>query len=303
MSAARRIADTAWRIQQRGAPSPREYERLVRRWVRQVRALLARLLRETHADAAAEDEVAKQIRIARFLAQLRGIRLPAPPTPAQIAAANASAAKQGMRVARNSLLQLGLPREVMEARFQIPSGPSDLLVGIDIAPTAQDRAILTRWAKEGTDLIRTVGQDLVAGLDEHVVALARSGEPLSKLAEIVQDRLGVAERHALFIARDQVAKLNSALTESTQRAAGVTHYRWRSSNDQRVRPMHHALDGSIQAWDDPPVTNGDGDRNHPGEDYQCRCVAIPVIDPEEKARAPKPLRAPLDPLGLDAIPF
>ena len=301
MSAARRIADTAWRIQQRGAPSPREYERLVRRWVRQVRALLARLLRETHADAAAEDEVAKQIRIARFLAQLRGIRLPAPPTPAQIAAANAPAARQGMRAARQSLLQLGLPREVMEARFQIPSGPDDLLLGIDIAPTAQDREILTRWSREGTDLIRSVGQDLVTGLDEHVVDLARSGRPLSDLAKVVQERLGVAERHAAFIARDQVAKLNSALTESTQRAAGVTHYRWRSSNDQRVRPMHHALDGSIHAWNDPPVTNEDGDRNNPGEDYQCRCVAIPVLDEDAQPRVPKPLRAPLSRSG--DVPF
>ena len=301
MSAARRIADTAWRIQQRGAPSPREYERLVRRWVRQVRALLARLLRETHADAAAEDEVAKQIRIARFLAQLRGIRLPARPTPAQIAAANAPAARQGMRAARQSLLQLGLPREVMEARFQIPSGPDDLLLGIDIAPTAQDREILTRWSREGTDLIRSVGQDLVTGLDEHVVDLARSGRPLSDLAKVVQERLGVAERHAAFIARDQVAKLNSALTESTQRAAGVTHYRWRSSNDQRVRPMHHALDGSIHAWNDPPVTNEDGDRNNPGEDYQCRCVAIPVLDEDAQPRVPKPLRAPLSRSG--DVPF
>lgn len=300
------MADAAWKIRERNAPSPRAYLQLVAAWMRRVRTLICRLLTSINSfsDAdAEEDDAARQRRIARFRSELLGIRLPEPPSPNQIAAANAPAARHGMRTSRRTLLQLGLPREVMEARFQIPSGPSDLLVGIDIAPTAQDRAILTRWAKEGTDLIRTVGQDLVAGLDEHVVALARSGEPLSKLAEIVQDRLGVAERHALFIARDQVAKLNSALTESTQRAAGVTHYRWRSSNDQWVRPMHHALDGSIQAWDEPPVTNEDGDRNNPGEDYQCRCVAIPVIDPEEKARAPKPLRAPLDPLGLDAIPF
>ena len=30
-------------------------------------------------------------------------------------------------------------------------------------------------------------------------------------------------------------------------------------------------------WDDPPVTNDDGDTNAPGEDYRCRCVAIPQI--------------------------
>lgn len=293
-----RIADTAWRIQERGAPSPRAYQRLMAAWMRRVQAAILRAMTgDLSADAAAEeeDDAARQRRLARIVAALRALRMPPPPTPPQIAAVNAPAARQGIRTSRRQLLQLGLPREVMEARFQIPTGAEDLLVGIDIAPTAQDRAILTRWSREGTDLIHTVGQDLVAGLDEQVAEFARSGRPLSELSKVVQERLGIADRHADFIARDQVAKLNSALTESTQRAAGVTRYRWRSSTDQRVRPMHHALDGSIHSWGDPPVTNKDGDRNNPGEDYQCRCVAIPILDEEAQPRAPKPLRPGLAP--------
>lgn len=68
--------------------------------------------------------------------------------------------------------------------------------------------------------------------------------------------------------------------------------------------MHQELDGTEQSWDDPPVTNEDGDRNHPGEDYQCRCVAYPILDeldgeptaaaaPEEQAPEPEPTPEPV----------
>lgn len=51
-----RHADTAWRIQERGAPSPRAYLQLVNAWIRRVRAALRQMLRATHADATAEEE-------------------------------------------------------------------------------------------------------------------------------------------------------------------------------------------------------------------------------------------------------
>ena len=71
-----------------------------------------------------------------------------------------------------------------------------------------------------------------------------------------------------------------------QEDAGCTKYRWSSSKDSRVRDCHRALDGKIFRWDDPPEmwyeTKADrvytGRHCHPGEDYCCRCVAIPVFD-------------------------
>lgn len=301
-----RHADTAWRIQERGAPSPRAYLQLVNAWIRQVRAALRQMVRATHADATAEEEEARRRQALLFGIQLNQPNaLPDPPDEQQVDRAIKAAAKQAMRAARSGLIAAGLPRGVMESRLLIPSGPEDLLTGIDIAPTVQDREILRVWARNGTDLIKTVGQELVAGLDEHVVEWARSGASTRSLAEVVMERLGVAERHAQFIARDQIAKLNSALTESTQQAAGVTRYRWRSSNDQRTRPMHLALDGSVQSWGDPPVTSKDGARNHPGEDYQCRCVAIPIIEgiDDDTPRAPKERRAPIARNPGEQVPF
>jgi SPP1 gp7 family putative phage head morphogenesis protein len=75
-----------------------------------------------------------------------------------------------------------------------------------------------------------------------------------------------------LIARDQTLKLNSAITKDRHIAAGISEYTWSTSLDDRVRPEHEALEGTKHSWDAPP------EPGHPGEDFQCRCVAIPVID-------------------------
>lgn len=85
------------------------------------------------------------------------------------------------------------------------------------------------------------------------------------------ERGNVWESRAELIARDQTLKLNSAITKTRHENAGVSEYVWSSSLDERVRPEHAALEGQRFSWSAPP------EPGHPGEDYQCRCVAIPVI--------------------------
>jgi SPP1 gp7 family putative phage head morphogenesis protein len=60
-----------------------------------------------------------------------------------------------------------------------------------------------------------------------------------------------------------------------QRALGRVFYTWRTRRDGRVRSSHRALEGTQQRWDDPPVISLDGRRGHPGEDFNCRCIALP----------------------------
>jgi SPP1 gp7 family putative phage head morphogenesis protein len=97
------------------------------------------------------------------------------------------------------------------------------------------------------------------------------------LADLIEEKLGVSESKAALLARDQTLKLNAALTQKRQTQSGIEKYEWSTSDDERVRPAHADLDGQEFYWSDPPVTNDDGDENAPGEDYQCRCVAIPIL--------------------------
>lgn len=94
---------------------------------------------------------------------------------------------------------------------------------------------------------------------------AQFGSELAKVTSNVQAR-------AKLIARDQISKLNGQLTETRQTAAGFTHYQWVTAGDERVRDSHRAKNGKIFKWSEPPSDTG-----HPGDDFQCRCYASPVL--------------------------
>lgn len=97
----------------------------------------------------------------------------------------------------------------------------------------------------------------------------RSGARPEDIRTALEDRYGVAESRAKFIARDQVGKFNGALSQARQKAVGVEGYTWRTMNDNRVRDEHVPREGKPYKWSDPP------EGGHPGEDYQCRCYPEP----------------------------
>ena len=97
------------------------------------------------------------------------------------------------------------------------------------------------------------------------------GLRVEDLAELIGERVDVSLSRATLIARDQTLKLNGALNALRQTEAGVESYTWSTSRDERVRESHAELEGETFSWDDAP------EPGHPGEDIQCRCVAIPVI--------------------------
>jgi len=111
----------------------------------------------------------------------------------------------------------------------------------------------------------------------HVVEQAfASGQRVEFLAMDLKERFGVSDSRAELIARDQILKLNGQINEARQTAAGVEEYEWSTSQDERVRDDHRDLDTTVHRWDTPPVTDQrTGATNHPGGDYQCRCVAKP----------------------------
>lgn len=157
--------------------------------------------------------------------------------------------------------------------------------------------LIDGWRSENVDRAKS----LVGFERDQLSAILAKGEnkTVSELRGRILERLDVSRAKANLLARDQVLKLNAKITQERQTAAGITEYIWTTSNDERVRETHDELDGETFSWDDPPVTNEAGDRNHPGEDYQCRCVAFPVLpelgeggggddEPDEPAPEPEP---------------
>jgi len=100
---------------------------------------------------------------------------------------------------------------------------------------------------------------------------------VSELKKQIMATVDVTKSKAALLARDQTLTLNAQITRTRQQNVGITEYVWTTSGDERVRDAHAELDGTVNRWDDPPVSSEDGRRNHPGEDYQCRCTAFPVL--------------------------
>lgn len=90
---------------------------------------------------------------------------------------------------------------------------------------------------------------------------------------------GASKAKAKFLARQETSLLMSKYQEERFKDLGITHYKWSGADDQRERPDHKLLNGKIFRFDDPPVTNrSTGAKNNPGEDFNCRCIAIAIVD-------------------------
>jgi SPP1 gp7 family putative phage head morphogenesis protein len=141
------------------------------------------------------------------------------------------------------------------------------IVNKEIALTTLEESV-----KANVELIKSIPPQYLEKVQAAVTqGLSRSDDFFSIRQSILE--IGESTRtRAKLIARDQVTKLNAALTENRQQSLGITEYIWRTSNDDRVRPAHAANDGKTFAWDSPPSTG------HPGTEVLCRCIAEPNLD-------------------------
>lgn len=103
-----------------------------------------------------------------------------------------------------------------------------------------------------------------------------NGRRYEDVAADIEKQLGATANRAKLIARDQMAKVNAAITEAKQSALGIEEYEWVTAGDERVRPSHRSNNGKTFKWSDPPSETG-----HPGHDVNCRCIARPIIKIED----------------------
>ena len=146
-------------------------------------------------------------------------------------------------------------------------------VGVDLKGMT-DKGLgerIKRFTAENVALIETLPQRYFDDIERSVLEGVRAGARASDIAEDMQERFSVSESRAKIIARDQVLKFNGELNGARQKALGIEGYIWRTVKDERVRDTHQELDGELFSWDAPP------EPGHPGEDYNCRCYAEPVL--------------------------
>ncbi len=131
---------------------------------------------------------------------------------------------------------------------------------------------LDAWIGANVGLIKSLQDTALSRIHYQVQQGFMQGLRYEVISKNIQEQLGITERRANLIARDQTSKLNGQLTEFRQRDVGVNEYIWNTAHDERVRDSHREKQGKKFSWDNPPADTG-----HPGEDYNCRCVALPIF--------------------------
>lgn len=158
---------------------------------------------------------------------------------------------------------------------------SQMEIAIGIDPFVADPSLaaqLDGFVADNVGLIKSLKADQLGRVEGIVNRGLRAGTRVETVAKELRESFGISRRRAEFIATDQVNKLNGQLTRSRQQQVGITKYRWSTSRDERVRPGHRDLQGTIQEWSKPPITNPKtGGRAHPKQDPRCRCEAIPEV--------------------------
>ena len=143
-------------------------------------------------------------------------------------------------------------------------------VGVDVwmhDPVVNE--ITPRLIEKNVSYIKSIPKQTLGQVAEVVEKGIRQGKRVEALAADIQQRFKVSDSRAALIARDQVGTFNGELMQLRQKAVGIDGYFWRGMLDARERDEHVDREGERFAWADPP------DGGHPGEDYQCRCVAEP----------------------------
>lgn len=107
-----------------------------------------------------------------------------------------------------------------------------------------------------------------------------------------QTTYNVTENKAKFWAKQETSLLMAKFKQTQYEDAGVDEYEWRCVHmphqptpqsiykPGEVRYSHGILEGKIFSWNDPPCTTAPGQAkryNNPGQDYNCRCFAIPIV--------------------------
>ena len=170
----------------------------------------------------------------------------------------------------------------------------------DLPPWSEraERARAATWAKE---VLAAIVFGLVGGRADSVDA--RYDAPKSALASFMSSQWARRKTHAEVIqaldeyrltaaeseqgeisrVRARVVRWAADRNQERQREIGVKRYTWRTKRDPRVRPGHARLDDTVQRWSKKPYV-GSGRYAHPGEDYNCRCIAIPIATKKTKGK-------------------
>lgn len=174
--------------------------------------------------------------------------------------------------------------------FKMDSSFRANVQGISVQPEVSDRQaseIARLWEDGLKRKMKDATTHEMQELREKIKKSYFSGDRYGTLTKSIETAFSVSTRKAEFIARQETSLLTAAYQGGKYVESGFPYYLWRCVPGTPAHPTRHRHEqlsamsdrGILFRWDDPPVSTGPRQaarNNNPGEDFNCRCRAIPV---------------------------
>lgn len=147
----------------------------------------------------------------------------------------------------------------------------------------EKKKIADEWQNNMDLWIKDFTEKEIIALRKDIAENVSTGNRHEAIVQTLQRSYGVTANKAKFLARQETALLMAKFKETRYTSANIKEYKWgcvAGSKNHPVRPSHKILEGKIFKWQDPPITTPQGEavrRNNPGQDYNCRCFARPIV--------------------------
>lgn len=138
------------------------------------------------------------------------------------------------------------------------------------------------------EIIKTIPQNFANKMTKYIAEESIKGRRASDIAEDIKKRFPQGEANINLIARTEVSKTSTALTQARSEEIGLRWYVWKNSEDERVRHSHEGMGangGVLINWNEAPdpekLFPEKGVRPygeyHAGCTFNCRCYPEPLI--------------------------
>lgn len=153
---------------------------------------------------------------------------------------------------------------------------------INVIPPDLSPESIANISKEYTNnldyFIKNWSEKTISELREEIKDMTLQGKRLDLVEELIEKKYNISKNKAHFLAENETSILIAKYRQYRFQSEGINSYKWRTRGDGKVRQWHKELNGQIFTWDTPPIIDDKtGQKGHPGETYNCRCLSICVV--------------------------